>query len=251
MGIEYVNGNGELLRAGGRVMKNVTGLGLLAGSWGRLAILTEIALKVLARRPNAGLSLRLKITPLLIFGVSVADSSEALHERLGACLVASRWHGAHNGRTWTMHGTGTLSHSNLWARPASAGQGRAFQPQAAGVKRLEAQVKSALDRSILTASTTAHHTGPTCKHFLILLNCKTRTSRVRTKFSMIVSIAGCVPALVPPIVGDELDSLQGRIYLIKDMLENDQEPTQDVVRHLDRCLVVWLMTTCLERPLRT
>ena len=38
------------------------------------------------------------------------------------------------------------------------------------------------------------------------------------------------------LLGDELDSPRGRIYLIKDMLENDREPTKDVVQHLDRCL---------------
>lgn len=47
------------------------------------------------------------------------------------------------------------------------------------------------------------------------------------------------------LLGDELDSPRGRIYLIKDMLENDREPTQDVVQHLDRCLgCLACMTTC-------
>ena len=47
------------------------------------------------------------------------------------------------------------------------------------------------------------------------------------------------------LLGDELDSPRGRIYLIKDMLENDREPTADVVQHLDRCLgCLACMTTC-------
>ncbi len=38
------------------------------------------------------------------------------------------------------------------------------------------------------------------------------------------------------LLGDELDSPRGRIYLIKDMLERDTAPGPEVVRHLDRCL---------------
>ena len=47
------------------------------------------------------------------------------------------------------------------------------------------------------------------------------------------------------LVGDELDSPRGRIYLIKDMLENDRPATAEVVRHVDRCLsCLACMTTC-------
>ncbi|HTI68061.1 MAG TPA: glycolate oxidase subunit GlcF [Caulobacteraceae bacterium] len=38
------------------------------------------------------------------------------------------------------------------------------------------------------------------------------------------------------LLGDELDSPRGRIYLIKDMLEGDRTPTAAVVKHIDRCL---------------
>jgi glycolate oxidase iron-sulfur subunit len=47
------------------------------------------------------------------------------------------------------------------------------------------------------------------------------------------------------LLGDELDSPRGRIYLIKDMLENDRTPTAEVVKHVDRCLsCLACMTTC-------
>jgi glycolate oxidase iron-sulfur subunit len=47
------------------------------------------------------------------------------------------------------------------------------------------------------------------------------------------------------LLGDELDSPRGRIYLIKDMLENDRPATEDVVKHIDRCLsCLACMTTC-------
>lgn len=47
------------------------------------------------------------------------------------------------------------------------------------------------------------------------------------------------------ILGDELDSPRGRIYLIKEMLENDRKPTAELVKHIDRCLsCLACMTTC-------
>ncbi|OPY99412.1 2-hydroxy-acid oxidase [Bradyrhizobium sacchari] len=47
------------------------------------------------------------------------------------------------------------------------------------------------------------------------------------------------------LLGDELDSPRGRIYLIKEMLEKDETPTAEVVKHVDRCLsCLACMTTC-------
>jgi glycolate oxidase iron-sulfur subunit len=47
------------------------------------------------------------------------------------------------------------------------------------------------------------------------------------------------------LLGDELDSPRGRIYLIKEMLENDRPATEEVVRHIDRCLsCLSCMSTC-------
>ncbi len=47
------------------------------------------------------------------------------------------------------------------------------------------------------------------------------------------------------LLGDELDSPRGRIYLIKDMLEGGKAATREVVRHVDRCLsCLSCMTTC-------
>jgi glycolate oxidase iron-sulfur subunit len=47
------------------------------------------------------------------------------------------------------------------------------------------------------------------------------------------------------LLGDELDSPRGRIYLIKDMLEQERPADAAVVKHLDRCLsCLACMTTC-------
>tara|TARA_Y100000590_G_scaffold369995_1_gene431564 strand:+ start:1292 stop:2599 length:1308 start_codon:yes stop_codon:yes gene_type:complete len=47
------------------------------------------------------------------------------------------------------------------------------------------------------------------------------------------------------LLGDELDGPRGRIYLIKDMLENKKPANDKIVKHIDRCLSCYsCMTTC-------
>src|ERR687890_257015 len=47
------------------------------------------------------------------------------------------------------------------------------------------------------------------------------------------------------LLGDELDSPRGRIYLMKDMLESGKPASPEVVKHIDRCLsCLACMTTC-------
>ena len=51
LGLEFVNGRGEIVRAGGKVVKNVAGFDLsrlLTGSWGSLGVITEITLRLYA-----------------------------------------------------------------------------------------------------------------------------------------------------------------------------------------------------------
>jgi glycolate oxidase FAD binding subunit len=52
LGLEVVTGTGEIVRAGGRVVKNVAGFDLtrlFTGAWGTLAVITEVTVRLRAR----------------------------------------------------------------------------------------------------------------------------------------------------------------------------------------------------------
>lgn len=78
LGIRAVNGRGEIIKAGGRVMKNVTGYDIgrtLAGSWGTLAVMTEVSLKVLPAQREA--------RTIVFYGLTDQTAIEALCIAMG------------------------------------------------------------------------------------------------------------------------------------------------------------------------
>ena len=88
LGLRAVNGRGELIRAGGRVLKNVTGLDvckLLSGSHGTLAVITEVTIKVLPK-PERRATLVLK-------GLAAPNAVAALSAALGSpyAVSAAAW----------------------------------------------------------------------------------------------------------------------------------------------------------------
>lgn len=84
LGLRAVNGEGTLIRSGGHVLKNVTGLDLcklIAGSHGTLAVMTEITLKVLPRPERTG--------TVAVIGVDAATGVAALAAALGSPYAVS------------------------------------------------------------------------------------------------------------------------------------------------------------------
>ncbi|HWL40710.1 MAG TPA: FAD-binding protein [Gemmatimonadaceae bacterium] len=108
LGIEFVTGRGDVVRAGGKVVKNVAGFDLtrlLTGSWGTLGVITEATVRLYAR-PKSDRTLVFRLggsetqtasfleafgaAPLLPFAMEVVSVSVAKSLGLGehpACLV--------------------------------------------------------------------------------------------------------------------------------------------------------------------
>jgi glycolate oxidase FAD binding subunit len=79
LGFSGVNGRGEAFKSGGKVMKNVTGYDLsklLSGSWGTLAVLDEVSVKVLPAPDQT--------RTLLLHGLSDIDAVQAMCAAMGS-----------------------------------------------------------------------------------------------------------------------------------------------------------------------
>lgn len=84
LGFSAVSGRGEVFKAGGKVVKNVTGydlMKLMAGSWGTLAVLTEVTIKVLPAPRTE--------TTLMLFGLSDATACQAMAQAMNGPFEVS------------------------------------------------------------------------------------------------------------------------------------------------------------------
>jgi glycolate dehydrogenase FAD-binding subunit len=84
LGFSAVSGRGETIKSGGRVVKNVTGYDLcklMAGSWGTLAVMTEVTVKVLPK-PEAEAT-------VIVSGLSDAQAGQAMSAAMGSSFDVS------------------------------------------------------------------------------------------------------------------------------------------------------------------
>ncbi len=88
LGVSAISGRGETFKSGGRVVKNVTGYDLcklLAGSWGTLAVMTEVTIKTLPRPETEA--------TVLIRGLGPAQAIKAMTAAVGSpCDVSGAAH---------------------------------------------------------------------------------------------------------------------------------------------------------------
>ena len=108
LGLEFVNGRGEVVRGGGKVVKNVAGFDLsrlLTGSWGTLGVITEVSLRLYARpkadrsfivplgsdeKATAALIRAIAVSPLAPFSLELVNGNAARHLALGdkpLCII--------------------------------------------------------------------------------------------------------------------------------------------------------------------
>ncbi|MET0904770.1 MAG: FAD-binding protein [Tardiphaga sp.] len=79
LGVHAVSGFGESFKAGGRVVKNVTGYDvckLITGAWGTLAVMTEVTLKVMPRAEAE--------RTIVLRGLDDIDANKAMTAALGS-----------------------------------------------------------------------------------------------------------------------------------------------------------------------
>ncbi|THD66016.1 MAG: FAD-binding protein [Bradyrhizobium sp.] len=135
LGAHAVSGFGDSFKAGGRVVKNVTGYDLcklLAGSWGTLAVMTEVTLKVMPRSESE--------RTLVLRGLDDLAANKAMTAALGSPFDVS--------------GAAHVPHSAFQA--AAGGLAELGSPrQAVTLLRLEGITASAVHRAAALASALA------------------------------------------------------------------------------------------------
>jgi len=156
MGMRFINGAGEAIRSGGRVLKNVTGLDLcklLSGSYGTLGVITEVTLKVLPA-PETSATLFIE-TPDLTTAVAALSaglgspfgvSAAAALPRTNHVLAALRIEDFAASVTYRMAKLRDLLDSFGAQRMGDEGESRVFWRNVREVEPLQLRVDEALWR---------------------------------------------------------------------------------------------------------
>jgi glycolate oxidase FAD binding subunit len=133
IGFEAISGRGDMFKGGGKVVKNVTGYDLpklLAGSWGSLAVLTRVTVRVVPR-PRA-------VATLVMAGLSDREAVEIMSRAVGS--------------TTAITGAAHLPAPRAAALPAAPAGGRALT-----LLRVEAATSSLAPHTNALAKKIAPH----------------------------------------------------------------------------------------------
>lgn len=134
IGVRFVTGRGEVVKNGGRVMKNVTGydlVKLMAGSWGTLGVLSEVSFKLLPAAPTQ---------ETLVMEVPLERAAQVLAAALGAPFDVS-------GAGW-LPGVGALVRLEGLADSVRYRAGRLMEVLAAHAPRLAGAAGAGLWRDL-------------------------------------------------------------------------------------------------------
>ena len=133
LGFTAVSGRGETFKSGGRVVKNVTGYDLcklLAGSWGTLAAMTDVTVKVLPRAETE--------QTLLVLGLDDAAAAQAMSARDGLaerCLGRGASAGAASPATRARRQAGRRRHRAAARRRRALGRASPARARSAARSR--------------------------------------------------------------------------------------------------------------------
>ncbi len=135
LGFAAVSGRGEAFKSGGKVVKNVTGYDLsklVSGSWGTLAVLTEVSLKVLPRPET--------VMTMLLRGLKPAEAVACMSRALGSAhdVSAAAWLPGGLIASTGLAGSGSVTALRLEGPPPSvAFRANAVAALFGGAERLE------------------------------------------------------------------------------------------------------------------
>ena len=213
LGLEFVNGRGEIVRAGGKVVKNVAGFDLsrlLTGSWGTLGVITEVTLRLYARPKvdrtfAVSLGRGQKSTTELLRAVAVSPLAPFALEVLNGAAASSIGFGDNPTMLVRLGGNGPVVDVQLKAFSQLARTEEVEQSTWAAFRKLDGDAASVIrisslpTRFLAVASSILADTEP---RIVISINPRRGVMRLVTRDNGERDAAGVADAGIPDFAGD-------------------------------------------------